>query len=290
MKRGTPEHPKTARLARLLARPKYQVVGVLESVWHFTQRYAPRGDVGKWSDEEIAASIQWEADPGELIDALVESGFLKRCDEHFRIYVHDWPEHADQTVQRCAEVRNYGFLSIYSVHKVPQNEGAKLEKKRKKEEQASNTLAIDSKKLDSQGQGPGLVSSIRIEKDSLVSSSLVSRNSKGAAGGTSSEVSARRKSKGVFFLTKGPGEFFADDCFLDEYMEIFPRLDVKGEIKKAAAWCEANPGRRKTIKGMKRFLSGWLLKADMEVGKQNAKKRGGVAQLIEELSDEGEKA
>ncbi len=41
----------------------------------------------------------------------------------------------------------------------------------------------------------------------------------------------------------------------------FPSLDVVGECRKAKAWVEANPAKRKTASGMRRFLVNWLSRA-----------------------------
>ena len=49
---------------------------------------------------------------------------------------------------------------------------------------------------------------------------------------------------------------------LNEYTEAFPKLDVESELRKAAQWLIDNPGRRKTAKGMTRFLGGWLGRAE----------------------------
>jgi hypothetical protein len=38
----------------------------------------------------------------------------------------------------------------------------------------------------------------------------------------------------------------------------YPNLNVFRECQKAAAWLTANPSRRKTSRGMARFLVGWL--------------------------------
>jgi len=81
---------------------------VLESLWHFTAQYAKRGDIGKWSDEEIASAIEWEGDPTELISALVSARLLDP-DTTYRLLVHDWEAHADQTVARSDEVKKQGF-------------------------------------------------------------------------------------------------------------------------------------------------------------------------------------
>ena len=97
MKRGTPRHPKTRALARALGVPLSHAVGILEMLWHFTSEYVPRGDIGRYADIDIAEEVAWSEDPGKLIEALVECGWLDRDDEH-RLVVHDWAEHADDAV------------------------------------------------------------------------------------------------------------------------------------------------------------------------------------------------
>lgn len=101
--------PKLARLKALLGVPRFQAVGLLECLWHFTATQAPRGDVGKWSDGEIAAALEWTGDPTALIEALVGSRLLDRCAKPHRLLVHDWAQHADQTVKRSPQVRDLGF-------------------------------------------------------------------------------------------------------------------------------------------------------------------------------------
>jgi hypothetical protein len=41
----------------------------------------------------------------------------------------------------------------------------------------------------------------------------------------------------------------------------FPSLDILAEARKAAAWINASPTRRKTARGMPRFLFGWMSRA-----------------------------
>ena len=45
---------------------------------------------------------------------------------------------------------------------------------------------------------------------------------------------------------------------LQQLQEAFPDLDALAECRKAKGWVEANPQRRKTARGMMRFLFGWL--------------------------------
>jgi len=99
MLRGTLEHPKFVDLVGRLDVPRCMAAGVLESLWHFTARYAPDGAVGKWGDSAIARAIDWPGDAGVLIAALVGAGWLDER-EDCRLYVHDWHDHADDAVQR----------------------------------------------------------------------------------------------------------------------------------------------------------------------------------------------
>lgn len=100
MIRGTLEHPKFLDLQARLDVPRYRVAGLLECLWHFTARYAPEGDVGKWQNRAIARALEWDGDPDQLVEALVGAGWLESL-ECARLYVHDWHEHADDGVHRA---------------------------------------------------------------------------------------------------------------------------------------------------------------------------------------------
>jgi hypothetical protein len=116
MKRSGADHPKVAELAKLLNVEIYSAVGILELLWHFTAKYAPQGDVGKYSDSTIARAVHWQKHTGRkgvtpeywLSSALVEAKCLDSCDCH-RLVVHDWPEHADQQVKRKLASQNLVF-------------------------------------------------------------------------------------------------------------------------------------------------------------------------------------
>ena len=98
MLRQAHNSPKLKRLKRRLQIPQYAAVGLLESLWHMTATQAPRGDIGKWSDEDIAANLEWPGDETELIEVLVGCGWLDEDPEH-RLIVHDWDQHADSDVR-----------------------------------------------------------------------------------------------------------------------------------------------------------------------------------------------
>ena len=99
MKRGTPEHPKMLALMRALKVPKYAAVGILECVWHFAARYAPQGNIGKYSDQEIADAAGWTGDAGKLVEALFVCRWLDKSGQ-WRICVHDWGDHLEDATAK----------------------------------------------------------------------------------------------------------------------------------------------------------------------------------------------
>lgn len=109
MKRGTPEHPKTIRLATALSVPVAHAVGLLECLWHWAGKYARRGDIGRWPDESIASGAKWEGEAGRFINAMVSTGWIDR-DEGCRLIVHDWCDHADNTVRTALKRANEDFF------------------------------------------------------------------------------------------------------------------------------------------------------------------------------------
>jgi hypothetical protein len=48
---------------------------------------------------------------------------------------------------------------------------------------------------------------------------------------------------------------------IDHWKDLFPGLDVLAECRKALAYVEGTPAKRKTARGMTRYLTGWLTRA-----------------------------
>lgn len=68
------------------------------------------------------------------------------------------------------------------------------------------------------------------------------------------------------FETKDGKTWTLDDKRKEEYAKAYPGLDLELELDKARLWLESNPSRRKTQRGMPRFLTNWLSKASTRGG------------------------
>lgn len=47
---------------------------------------------------------------------------------------------------------------------------------------------------------------------------------------------------------------------VSEWMGLYPAVDIIQELRKMKGWLDANPKNRKTKRGIKRFINGWLSK------------------------------
>jgi hypothetical protein len=63
------------------------------------------------------------------------------------------------------------------------------------------------------------------------------------------------------FLLKDGSTFKIDDDFFQVLKDSYPKVDIESEFKKLSAWCHANPSKRKTRKGAKRFVNTWMSNA-----------------------------
>jgi len=118
-KRGTLDHPKTKRLGRQLDMPAWAALGLLEAVWHWVGRYRPTGFLTGDDLADIADTIRYESG-GALASDLVSTGWLDEVEGGW--YIHDWHDHADDTVKKTLAKRGEKFANGSSVRKQSQPE------------------------------------------------------------------------------------------------------------------------------------------------------------------------
>jgi len=102
-KRGTLEHPKTKRLARLLKVPPGVALGLLETIWHFVGDYRKAGglsnadiedalDAGGWlamfTAEQVLQALHNQEKECVWIDPLPDGRWV----------IHDWAVHCEDSI------------------------------------------------------------------------------------------------------------------------------------------------------------------------------------------------
>lgn len=157
MKRGAPDHWKMESLAKRLKVPsRYALAwsnGVMERLWHYAAKYAIQGDIGRVPNEAIARACSWpERDAKELVDALVAVGFIDSCDT-FRLIIHDWPEHCDDSVKKTLKNRGLPFVfpeSSGNRRKIPP--ALAFPKPEPKPEPVNETAPVQSSSIDASSE------------------------------------------------------------------------------------------------------------------------------------------
>ena len=52
--------------------------------------------------------------------------------------------------------------------------------------------------------------------------------------------------------------FDITQTMFDEWVKLYPAVDVRQQLRSMIGWCNANPTRKKTKTGIKKFINGWL--------------------------------
>lgn len=62
-------------------------------------------------------------------------------------------------------------------------------------------------------------------------------------------------------LVTGSGSFDVTFNYLNSLRQLYPAVDVEQEFRKMYGWLDSNPKNRKTSRGIKRFITSWLGRA-----------------------------
>lgn len=90
------DHPKITELCFNLMIKKYEAIGHLTLLWHFTMKYAWRdGDLRRFTARAICQAAGWDKDEETFIRALQTVGWLEKD----KLRVHDWLDYAGKLVR-----------------------------------------------------------------------------------------------------------------------------------------------------------------------------------------------
>ena len=96
----------------------------------------------------------------------------------------------------------------------------------------------------------------------------------------------------VISLPLNDGTFFdVSENDRAKWSQLYPNVDVLQQLRNMAGWCDANPTKRKTRGGIKRFITAWLAREQDKGGKAPKNKPfvGGdvFAEMLEEEKNRG---
>jgi hypothetical protein len=80
-------------------------------------------------------------------------------------------------------------------------------------------------------------------------------------------VAAEQVEPPVITLTLNTGEEYPiTQKDVDEWMELYPAVDVMQELRAMKGWCKENKAKRKTSRGIGRFINSWLARTQNSGG------------------------
>lgn len=87
-------------------------------------------------------------------------------------------------------------------------------------------------------------------------------------------------------LSLNDGSLFAiSDSDVQEWIKLYPAVDIRQELRKMKGWLDANPTKRKTRRGVRRFVNNWLSRTQDQGGTPGyVYRKAEVEQVVEEDS------
>jgi hypothetical protein len=269
------DHRKFLRLVRLLGEPTPHVLGYLMLMW---RRGYQTGSPVVGDDLDVEAAAEFTGESGRFAKAAKAAGFVDQGpDGLYRI--HDLWDHAPEYARkRMARAGNLpaGMDSYCGIKPGGRRAAAKTAKQTPRggengETDAARHTEIRDQRSEVRGQ--------RSEREEEEKS--CSEPPKPAA----SEPAATPPPPPVLTIPavgEGDQEWPLTQAKIDEWGEAYPGVDVLAECRKARQWCIDNPTRRKTAKGMPRFLSTWLSRAQDQAPRttQHGPDRRGDAKAV----------
>jgi len=112
MKRDVFDGLKIEGLMDALSIPRYAAAGILTGLWKTTEKFYPRGDIGRATNKQIAERLDWpQKKADKLIEALIASRWMDPLPGPERLYIHDWHEHCEDSVHRVLARKHLFFAN-----------------------------------------------------------------------------------------------------------------------------------------------------------------------------------
>lgn len=157
------------------------------------------------------------------------------------------------------------------ISRIRKEAGAKGLEKRWDSKRMANAKQMDSNCIASDGKGLAnhskpIADKIREDKNNITNSELRSS----LVCSEPSENGCRADSDDPVFLSIITNEktgYPIRESDVERWTDAFPGVDVRATLKRIGTWSHDNPTKRKTSKGMMRFICNWLSKEQDRAGR-----------------------
>ena len=173
---------------------------------------------------------------------LVAKGFVQVLNEDLIAYITDWNENNKIRPDRKIN-------SIYQDLLLKMNPDVALIEKRERADRRTGQA------MDGQGTDKGRH---RLGKDRL-GEDRIGKDRLGEVIVCSEPQSAPEPEADTALIPLNDGSGWRPSLKdFEEWQRIYPNVDVSREIERMRQWCLSNPSKRKTKRGIRRFVTNWL--------------------------------
>ncbi len=218
-----------------------------------------------YTDEMLATIFRRPINTVRLaLDTFDKFGMIELINDV--ITIPNWSKH--QNLDQLEEKKNY--MKDY------------MRKYREKQKQLANNDCKTNSKVNSKTNSKVNVSSLDIDKeedkeeDKEIKDIYIAQSDKITHEPTPTEPSV------ITITLNDKSEYPIYQSMVDEWNELYPNVDVLQELRKMKGWSNANPAKRKTKKGIQRFINAWLSR---EQDKPSYNKK--TAPVINNSTDDG---
>jgi len=232
------EHPKTLDLCARLQDERADTYP--PRLWKWAVRSAKTGKLGKITAWAIEKAVRYTPMDGKCAEALIGSGFIERAEDG-EAEIHDWMDYTGAAIKKMDK-------------KAKENRQRRAEAKAKHEEEKKQhrTATVPARGDGEAGTIPSRPDQTRQDQSSQ------DKTSKGEEEKACAEPAVAATALVSFPCSGSPEVWDMTEANRSEWETAYPAVDVLGEARKALAWINANPTKRKTARGMARFLVSWM--------------------------------
>ncbi len=211
----------------------------------------------------------------KALDTLKEKGFVDILNEDLVAYITDWKTNNKIRKDRYHKGVYTKLLKAkgYEVGVEETKEKPKRNQRETKRQPDDNQTATKQQPISNQ-----TTTEVRLGKDRLgkVSQGKVSTGEEKGILTDSCAEPQGDSTPPVITLPLISGEdyqIYQKD--VDRWSDQFPAVDVMQALRSMQAWCEGNKTKQKTIRGIKRFITSWLMKEQDKGGNKGGGNRNG---------------
>jgi hypothetical protein len=223
-----------------------KAVIALINLWIAAAESRPRGILHGWDAMDIAIEAQWEGAPDDFVTALKICGLLDVLDDG-TYAIHDWRE-------------NQPF-AFHRPERVMRSRAAVAARWEKRHPQQGNTDSnADSNATSNTDRIPPVCDPYTDRNTPIPIPIPIPTPNSITSAEPPSDSEPVAPAVYVIPLINRDGDFAITAEMLAAWAQTFPGVDVDLVVRQIVQWNRDNPQRRKTARGIRQHISGWLAK------------------------------